>query len=68
MAGMDELHTLALDVAHRVVESGDEDPAIVAIARLLLEEAARTAAPPPPPPPAPPMETVKPDSPTSLRP
>lgn len=44
---MDELHTLALDVARQAVESADEDPAIVALARLLLEEAAKAPARPP---------------------
>ncbi len=36
---MDDLHTLAVDVARRVLESDSEDPDIRELARLLLEEA-----------------------------
>ncbi len=36
---MDDLHTLAVDVARHVLESESEDPAIRELARLLLEEA-----------------------------
>lgn len=38
---MDDLHTLAVDVARHVLESESEDPAIRELARLLLEEEAR---------------------------
>lgn len=36
---MDDLHTLAVDIARHVLESESEDPAIRELARLLLEEA-----------------------------
>ena len=36
---MDDLHTLAVDVARHVLETESEDPAIREVARLLLEEA-----------------------------
>lgn len=36
---MDDLHTLAVDVAQRVLESESEDPDIRELARILLEEA-----------------------------
>jgi len=54
---MDELHTLAVKVARRIMESGEADEANQALARTLLEALA-TAQPqaqvPDPPPAAPP--------------
>lgn len=41
---MDDLHTLAVDVARRVLESDSEEPDIRELARLLLEEARLAAA------------------------
>jgi 3-hydroxy-3-methylglutaryl CoA synthase len=35
---MDDLHTLALEVARRIVESGEDDPAAIELALALLAE------------------------------
>jgi hypothetical protein len=45
---MDDLHALAVNVARRILEDKEEDPAAVALARALLEEAQRTVLPLPP--------------------
>ena len=42
---MDDLHTLAVEAARRILESEAEDPDIRELARLLLEEARRYVKP-----------------------